>query len=96
MEAYLNCQSCGTPLNRPERLGTEKDGSKSTIYCDYCYRDGEFTYPGMTLEEMKDHLEKELQKIEAPANVLASTLKRLPNLSRWMGIPAIHHCHEWH
>jgi hypothetical protein len=46
------CQSCGMPLNQPEMFGTESDGSKTEKYCAYCYKDGKFTTPEATLEQM--------------------------------------------
>lgn len=96
MEGYTFCQSCGMPVDLPELPGTEKDGSRSTIYCIYCYRDGEFTDPDMTMEEMKEHVIAELRKTDATETAIARSVARLPQLSRWMGIPAIHHCSEWH
>ena len=96
MEAYTYCQSCGMPVTRPELMGTEKDSSKSTIYCIYCYRDGEFYKPDMTIEEMKEHVRGELLKSRESEAVISKAIKRLPHLSRWMGIPAIHHNCEWH
>jgi len=96
MEAYNSCQSCGMPIDAPELMGTEKDNSKSTIYCIYCYRDGEYTNPEMTLGEMKDHVRDELRKSNASETVIAGAIARLPQLSRWLGIPAIHHTCEWH
>jgi len=44
------CESCGMPLARDEDAGTEADGSRSTAYCTYCYRDGAFTEPDLTRE----------------------------------------------
>ena len=46
------CQSCSMPISQPDLPGTETDGSKSEEYCIYCYRDGEFTQPDATLEQM--------------------------------------------
>ena len=66
MEAYICCQSCGMPMDRLELMGTEKDGSKSTIYCKFCYQNGEFTDPDITLEAMKRHVGEELKKTHAP------------------------------
>lgn len=43
---YKNCQSCGMPINKdPEKGGTNADGSKSGMYCSYCYTNGVFTQP---------------------------------------------------
>ena len=47
------CQSCGMPLTQDTAHGTEADGSLSSDYCSYCYRDGQFTGE-MTMEEMID------------------------------------------
>jgi Putative zinc ribbon domain len=96
MEAYTCCQSCGMPINRPEWMGTEKDHSKSTIYCTHCYRDGEFTNPDITIAEMKAQVRQEFGKAHASESIISSAVNRLTNLSRWMGIPAIQHCCEWH
>jgi hypothetical protein len=96
MEGYTFCQSCGMPMDQPKSMGIEKDSSKSTIYCNYCYRDGEFADPDMTIEEMQEHLRAELRKTHTTEAVIARAVARLPYLGRWMGIPAIHHCREWH
>ena len=51
MEEKKFCQSCMMPLDAPESFGTEKDGSPSADYCQFCYRNGEFT-GDMTMEQM--------------------------------------------
>lgn len=46
------CQSCGMPMEGGEaKYGTEADGSLSEDYCDYCYKNGQFTSDA-TMEEM--------------------------------------------
>jgi len=40
------------PLTQPEDFGTEVNGSNSEKYCVYCYKDGRFTQPEATLEQM--------------------------------------------
>mgnify|MGYP000845318578 CR=1 FL=1 len=67
MEAQKFCQSCTMPLNEPEDCGTEKDGSKSAMYCKYCYKDGAFTDPDMTLSKMVDIATTEMKKQQLPA-----------------------------
>ena len=60
----------------------EKDGSAS-IYCSYCYKDGEFVNPGATLEDMVEmgvpHLARKTGE-QAARNQL---LRLLPTLARW-------------
>ena len=46
------CQSCAMPMGQTsEMYGTEKNGSKSTDYCKYCYHDGKFI-KDETMDEM--------------------------------------------
>jgi hypothetical protein len=35
-------------------LGTERDGSSSAEFCSLCYREGAFTMPALTVDEMID------------------------------------------
>ncbi|MDR2943576.1 MAG: zinc ribbon domain-containing protein [Methanosarcinales archaeon] len=52
-EYTVFCQCCGMPMDDADELkGTEADGNKSDDYCAYCYKDGAFTAPGATMEEM--------------------------------------------
>jgi hypothetical protein len=83
MERENFCQSCSMPLDNPELSGTEKDGSPSYEYCKYCYQNGEFTHPGITLDEMKERMTKMLDKEKLPEDVLEAAISRLPHLKRW-------------
>lgn len=51
MSEMTFCQSCGMPLEADEHFGTNKDGSKNTDYCAYCFKDGAFT-ADITMDEM--------------------------------------------
>ena len=44
------CQSCAIPIQDESLYGTNKDGSKNSDYCIYCYKDGEFLQKA-TMEE---------------------------------------------
>lgn len=83
MESQKFCQSCTFPIDNVEDRGTEKDGSKSDLYCKYCYKDGEFTDPGMTLEKMKEIAITEMKKQSLPDNIIQASLHMLPALKRW-------------
>ncbi len=83
MEERKICQSCSLPLDSPELLGTEKDGSPSAAYCKYCYRKGEFTNPGITLDEMKERMSKMMDREKLPADIVEAAISRLPHLKRW-------------
>lgn len=78
------CQSCSMPLDSPDLHGTEKDGSKSNDYCKFCYRNGEFTDPEMTLAKMQSRIIKKMDEEEIPADILETAVARLPFLKRWI------------
>jgi hypothetical protein len=83
MQNRVFCQSCSMPLDDAELHGTEKDGSPSQEYCKYCYQHGEFTNPGISLEEMKDRMFKMMEKEKLPEDILEAAISRLPHLKRW-------------
>lgn len=84
MKTYKNCQSCGMPLKKdPKGGGTEKDGSKSKIYCSYCYENGEFTNPEMTVDEMKVLVKEKLKEMKFPGFIAGMFTKGIPTLERW-------------
>lgn len=84
MKTNGKCQSCGMPLKaNPKGGGTNADGTLSQEYCSYCYVDGSFVDPGMTLDEMKTLVVEKLHERGMPKFVgkfFASGLKRL---ERW-------------
>jgi hypothetical protein len=49
MRPKIFCQSCTMPIDNIGNRGTEKDGSKSDLYCKYCYLHGAFIDPDMSL-----------------------------------------------
>ena len=48
----LICQCCGMPLDAPEDMGSNADGSPNRDYCCWCYQRGAFTAPEATVEDM--------------------------------------------
>ena len=44
------CQCCGMPMTG-ELHGTNAGGGRNEDYCNYCFKDGAFTFQG-SLEEM--------------------------------------------
>lgn len=78
------CQSCGMPLVKDKSGGgTEADGSKSAKYCGYCYRDGQFLRPGLTVDEMQRTVRKVIRKQGMPWLVAEYWAWRVPRLERW-------------
>ena len=53
-----HCESCRMPMSKdPQGGGTNADGTKSEIYCSYCYANGDFLFKG-TVEEFQEHCRK--------------------------------------
>lgn len=76
------CQSCSMPLSE-ELLGTESNGIKNRDYCQFCYRDGKFTHPRYSLQEMITHLQDQMDQENLPQDIIESAISRLPGLKRW-------------
>ena len=83
MEPKLFCQSCTMPIDNLADRGTERDGSKSSEYCKYCYQNGALVNPGMTLEEMKSLVITQMKKMNLPPAIIEASVKSLPYLKRW-------------
>jgi len=79
----LYCQSCGMPLTEEEFI-TNEDDSANQEYCKYCYADGNFINPDLTMEEMIEvcvpfMVEKGMSEVEARKMMQDF----LPKLKRW-------------
>lgn len=46
------CQSCGMPLEQDKDFGANADGSRQEDYCHYCYQNGAFVDPNITMDGM--------------------------------------------
>lgn len=80
-----NCQSCGMPLKKDEHGGgTNKDGSKSALYCSKCYVNGEFQNPEIdTAEKMQHFVKGKLKSMGFPGFIAGFFTKGIPKLERW-------------
>lgn len=82
------CQSCSMPMTSEEHFGTEADGSQSKDYCTYCYQQGKFTQPEITMEGMVDYLAANWGKWTNRPDLTSDDAKPeikgiLSNLKRW-------------
>jgi hypothetical protein len=81
---YKSCQSCGMPFSKdPQSGGTETDGSKSRLYCSFCYENGQFTRPDFTARDMKQLVKGKLQEMGYPGCVAGFMCMGIPRLERW-------------
>jgi hypothetical protein len=71
------------PIDDMDLRGTEKDGKKSSEYCTYCYANGAFINPHITLGDMKVHVQSEMAKRNVQQSVIDLALNSLPHLKRW-------------
>jgi len=72
-------------MEKSEMFGTNIDGSKADEYCIYCFQNGKFTTPDITMQEMIDKCASIMgqQKI-MPENQARDILtKTIPTLKRW-------------
>ena len=70
--------------NRRSRTkGTENDGSKNAEYCKYCYQNGAFVNPDMTLEQMQSLVIEKMDGNNLPEDIMEAAIARLPHLKRW-------------
>ncbi|MGH4119089.1 zinc ribbon domain-containing protein [Clostridium sp.] len=79
-----NCQSCGMPIYKDEKgAGTETDGSLSEIYCSHCYKNGEFTLPDITVNEMRALVTEKIVAMKIPKIMAYFLTKNTRKLKRW-------------
>ena len=85
METYEKfCQSCSMPLSEGEESGTEAGGAKSKEYCKFCFKEGAFTDPNMTLDRMKEILDETVGQEGFMGKIKAWMGKgMLASLKRW-------------
>ena len=62
--------------------GTNADGTKSEMYCSYCYQNGAFTWD-CTVEEMQEFCQGKLKEMGFPGFIAKLMTKGLPKLERW-------------
>lgn len=78
------CQSCGMPLKHEDQYGTDEQHGKTDEYCKYCYKEGAFIQPNLTMEQMIQQcvpiLAGEGMREEEATLMLRN---HLPNLKRW-------------
>jgi hypothetical protein len=82
---YKMCQSCSYPLNKdPKGGGTNADGTKSKMYCSYCYENGKFLQPDITASEMQAFVKGKLKEMGGFMGLFAGFFSSgIPRLERW-------------
>ena len=73
------------PLTKdPKGGGTNADGTKSKMYCSYCYENGKFLQPNVTAEEMQAFVKNKLKEMGGFMGLFAGFFSSgIPKLERW-------------
>jgi hypothetical protein len=83
-KSYSNCQSCGMPLKRdPNHGGTNADGTRSKMYCSYCFKDGKYIEADMRVDEMQAFVKNKMKNMGFPGFLAGWMTKGIPKLERW-------------
>ena len=79
------CQSCGMPLAKPEDFGTDVIGYRVNDWCHFCYANGAFIDPEMSMEGMLDKCVDALvrQRMMNARKARQFMTEVLPKLKRW-------------
>ncbi|MEM2900300.1 MAG: zinc ribbon domain-containing protein [Thermoplasmata archaeon] len=77
------CQICAMPMETPETFGSNADGSTNKECCCYCYKNGKYTEPDITMEEMINKCMCIMKKMRIPESEIKQTKRLIPMLKRW-------------
>ena len=83
-KTYKMCQSCGMPTKKdPQGGGTNADGTKSVMYCSFCYENGAFKWADCTVQQMQELCMGKLKEMRFPGFVAWLLTRSIPRLERW-------------
>jgi hypothetical protein len=71
------------PMEDPRDLGTNADGSRNEDYCRFCFQDGRFTDPDITVARMIEKCAGIMEEMGAPHEKIEQMRIFLPGLKRW-------------
>jgi hypothetical protein len=71
-------------LNNLDELGTNADGTWNTDYCIYCYKDGDWVDPNLTIQGVVDYTIPFMTSPSMSADEARAKLEKwVPTLKRW-------------
>lgn len=77
------CQCCAMPMRTEEEFGRNADGSKNLEYCCYCFKNGAFSTPNITLNQMIEKVAALMKKMGMTDEQILKTKQLIPTLKRW-------------
>ena len=85
MDEKIRCQSCGMPIQEGY-FGTNADGTENRDWCKFCFQNGTFVEPDMTLDRMMMRsiafMTDELGYSDTQAKRMTESV--IPFLKRWV------------
>ncbi|MDD5109923.1 MAG: zinc ribbon domain-containing protein [Patescibacteria group bacterium] len=84
MDRTIRCQSCSMPLD-PGFFASNADGSVNREWCRFCFKDGAFTNPELTVEQMIEESVRHMTNhLGIPLEEARQRSKEMiPKLKRW-------------
>ena len=71
------------PMEKLEDFGTNVGESQNKEYCRYCYQNGKFTEPDITMEQMIEKCVGIMRQMHIPEAQIEQTKTFIPILKRW-------------
>ena len=68
----------------PKGGGTNADRTRSKLYCSYCFADGRFTQPDLTVDEMKAFVVEKMQEMKIPRFIGLFLTRNPPSIGRFL------------
>lgn len=63
--------------------GTNADGTRSQVYCSYCFHDGKFKQPDWTVGQMQEFCKGKMKEMGFPGFLAGFFTMNIPKLERW-------------
>ncbi|MFH0856789.1 MAG: zinc ribbon domain-containing protein [bacterium] len=82
-QSQVFCQSCAMPIAKNEDFGTNTDGSQNNDYCHYCFQNGKFTEPNITIKQMTEKCIGIMKQMNMSEEQIEQTKNFIPTLKRW-------------
>ena len=81
------CQSCAMPMESDDHYGSNADNTQNRAYCCFCYREGQFIEPEVTLEQMQERVKAIMTEVQVSPAVIEKVINLIPTLKRWRTPP---------
>ena len=70
-------------IKDPTGGGTNADGTKSAMYCSYCFEQGKFHNPDWTSSQMQEFVKEKMKEMGYPRFMAGFFSRGIPSLERW-------------